>query len=289
MKMKNINVKIVSSFSIGNSGGNKAGVVLNADNLTNIEKQKIAALVGVSETAFVSSSEIADFKLDFFTPVKQIPHCGHATVATFSLLKQLNQVKGIVSSKETIDGTREISFAGNLAFMEQKAPQYIYLDDYHTVLKLLGISKNELHDDLTPMIVNTGNSFLMLPVKDIKTLQNVSPDLNAILKYSERHNGVGVYTFTPINSSEYDAETRMFAPLYGINEEAATGMAAGPLACYMHKYLNAKKEYHISQGKLMPLPSPSSITVKLAIDSGKISKLFAGGNAYVEKEVTISI
>lgn len=287
--MKNINVKIVSSFSIGNTGGNKAGVVLNANNLTNIEKQKIAALVGVSETAFVSSSEIADFKLDFFTPIKQIPHCGHATVATFSLLKQLNEVKGILSSKETIDGTREISFAGNLAFMEQKAPQYIYLDDYQSVLKLLGISKNELHNQLTPMIVNTGNSFLILPVKDIKTLQNVNPDFNAILQYSEIHNVVGVYAFTPIINSEYDAETRMFAPLYGINEEAATGMAAGPLACYLYKYHSPKNEYHISQGKLMPLPSPSSITVNLATNNGKISKLFAGGNAYVEKEVTVSI
>ncbi|MFZ6009121.1 MAG: PhzF family phenazine biosynthesis isomerase, partial [Bacteroidota bacterium] len=82
--MKEVTIKIINAFSIQGTGGNPAGVVLNADNLSPAEKQRVAAATGLSETAFVSRSNQADFKLDFFTPVRQIAHCGHATIATFS-------------------------------------------------------------------------------------------------------------------------------------------------------------------------------------------------------------
>jgi PhzF family phenazine biosynthesis protein len=81
--MKEVILKTVCAFSIDRMGGNPAGVVLNADNFTNNEKQAIATQAGLSEVAFVSSSTEADFKLDFFTPNRQIAHCGHATIATF--------------------------------------------------------------------------------------------------------------------------------------------------------------------------------------------------------------
>ena len=106
--MKEVIIKIVYAFSISGVGGNPAGVVLNADNLSIEEKQRIAGYVGLSEIAFVSKSNQADFKLDFFTPTRQIAHCGHATIATFSYLKKKGFVIGDRSSKETIDGSREI-------------------------------------------------------------------------------------------------------------------------------------------------------------------------------------
>jgi len=87
-----------------------------------MQKLKIAAKVGLSETAFVSSSKSADFKLDFFTPKRQIAHCGHATIATFSYLQQLGRIGKETTSKETIDGNRNIFIDGDMAFMEQLAP-----------------------------------------------------------------------------------------------------------------------------------------------------------------------
>ena len=83
-----IQVKIVNAFVEDNKGGNPAGIVLDADALTKEQKLYIASKVGLSETAFVSRSREADFKLDFFTPNRQIAHCGHATIATFSYLQQ---------------------------------------------------------------------------------------------------------------------------------------------------------------------------------------------------------
>jgi predicted PhzF superfamily epimerase YddE/YHI9 len=87
-----------------------------------------------------------------------------------------------------------------------------------------------------------------------------------------------------------DAGTRMFAPQYGINEESATGMAAGPLACYLYDKMGINKEvYLIEQGHFMKPPSPSVITVKLNFEDGKITGLIAGGKAKVIKSLTISI
>ena len=100
---KTINVQILNAFADNGKGGNPAGVVLNADGLSNDNKIEIAKKVGLSETAFVSKSKTEDFKLDFFTPTKQIAHCGHATVATFSYLKQIGALKSDNSSKETIE------------------------------------------------------------------------------------------------------------------------------------------------------------------------------------------
>jgi predicted PhzF superfamily epimerase YddE/YHI9 len=62
------------------------------NHLTDAEMQRIAAAVGLSETAFVSASETEAFRLDFFTPNSRIAHCGHATVATFSYLASLGRV-----------------------------------------------------------------------------------------------------------------------------------------------------------------------------------------------------
>ena len=99
-----IKAHIINAFVDGNIGGNPAGVVLNADGLSSGNKLEIASIIGLSETAFVSSSEVADFKLEFFTPTKQIAHCGHVTIATFAYLKELGRVTASRTSKENVNG-----------------------------------------------------------------------------------------------------------------------------------------------------------------------------------------
>ena len=77
-----------------------------------------------------------------------------------------------------------------------------------------------------------------------------------------------------------DAATRMFAPRYGIAEEAATGMAAGPLACLLHDRGGVPNtRQHIEQGWLMRPASPSVMRVDLRIDDGVISGLMADDRA----------
>lgn len=274
-----IHIHILNAFVDKNQGGNPAGVVLNADTLSNQQKLEIATKVGLSETAFVSQSNTADYKIDFFTPTKQIAHCGHATVATFSYLKQLGKISGNHSSKETIDGPRKIKFNGDLAFMEQASPMFNAIINPNEVLNSIGIKKSDSSLQNPISIVNTGNSFMIIQVNDESTLKSLSPNYKSISKISERYGLIGYYVFfVGDDKSDYDAQTRMFAPFYGIEEEAATGMAAGPLACYLYDKCGIKKaNYTIKQGYYMNSPSPSLLHVSLDIENNKIQSLMAGG------------
>lgn len=285
-------VKILNAFVDNDKGGNPAGVVLNADHLSDKQKLEIAKKVGLSETAFVSESKIADFKLDFFTPSRQIAHCGHATIATFSYLSQLGKVRNAHSSKETIDGRREILIQGDLAFMEQRYPQYTSVQQKkEKVLQSLGLSEKELLENATISIVNTGNSFAIIPVASMEILKNIKPDFDLITQVSDEFDLIGYYVFCrQTDVPGRDANTRMFAPRYGIEEEAGTGMAAGPLACYLYDILGLKKDrILIQQGWFMKNPSPSLIIVDLTINNGKISKIMAGGKGIPMKSISIEL
>ena len=290
-----IDVQIVNAFVDGEAGGNPAGVVLDADNLEQSQKLAIAAALGLSETAFVSGSDQAAFKLEFFTPSRQIAHCGHATIATFSLLRQLGRVGEGWTSKETVDGNRDILIAGEMAFMQQLAPRYRDIDAdstlYQELLAALRIDAQQLMPEVLPSVVNTGNGFLIVPLRDEATLAGLKPDQALIERLSEQLDLIGFYVFSSqVRVAGRDAGARMFAPRYGIEEEAATGMAAGPLACFLRDRLGlTASRLLIEQGWLMPAPSPSLITVDLQIGEAGIERLMAGGTAHVMRSTHVRL
>lgn len=284
--------KIINAFSIVGKGGNPAGLVLEADQYTREQKQAIAAKAGLSETAFVSASTVADVKLEFFTPSKQIPHCGHATIATFSYLKNAKKIDKTQSSKETIDGIRQIFFQQEEAYMEQKAPTFIQPDkkDALSILQCLGLEQQELIEGVAPTIVNTGNAFLLVGVNSEAILERIVPNLTTIHRLSIKYGLIGFYVYALVHDRGVQATTRMFGPLYGIAEEAATGMAAGPLACFLYTIHQIKRQqYLIEQGKYMPHPSASLIKVNVLTKADNISGLYAGGSAYTSKEIVIKL
>ena len=74
-----------AAFTDDPTGGNPAGVVLDADRLVDAEMLRIAAEVGFSETAFVTGRRGdpgADLRIRYFSPRARVDFCGHATVAT---------------------------------------------------------------------------------------------------------------------------------------------------------------------------------------------------------------
>ena len=82
----------------------------------------------------------------------------------------------------------------------------------------------------------------------------------------------------------------MFAPRYGIAEESATGMAAGPLACFLNDHMGQVKEkYEIEQGYSMNPSSPSCINVVLSKEGLAIRSLKAGGTAAITRFEEIEI
>ena len=292
-----IPVEIINGFVKNGTGGNPAGVVLDADRLSEPEMLSIAANIGLSETAFISSSKTAGFKFDFFTPVRRIAHCGHATIAAFSYLAERGIVTEGKTSKETVDGSRDILIKNGAAYMEQLAPEYKTSQHWQkesvtvpNVLHSLGLTTVDLKTGIEPMVVNTGNSFMIIAVQDGATLSKLSPDFDLISNISEKLDLIGFYVFTTDNNAtDHDATTRMFAPRYGITEESATGMAAGPLACFLHDHLGKEKStFSIEQGNYMQPISPSLITVELNFMDGQIQSVMAGGHGKVSHSMTVN-
>ncbi|MCI1693190.1 PhzF family phenazine biosynthesis protein [Aneurinibacillus aneurinilyticus] len=88
-----IYVYTLHAFAKEKHGGNPAGVVLHADFMTEKEMQKVAHMIGFSETAFIQKSSQADYALRFFTPNSEVDLCGHATIATFHLMLSQNAIR----------------------------------------------------------------------------------------------------------------------------------------------------------------------------------------------------
>ncbi|MEW6058096.1 MAG: PhzF family phenazine biosynthesis protein [Bdellovibrionota bacterium] len=279
--MKKSKVYQVNAFTPkpGAQGGNAAGVVLNADSLTEHEMQAIAKEAGFSETAFISRSKIADFKIDFFTPTRRIPDCGHATVAAFSVLHGQNPNLS-QTSKEIWGGhRREIMIEDGKVFMELPIPTLEKLEASHDVFSEL------FHNPVA--LKGAWHSrhdvgFLLIELKSEKDLLEISPNANAITDYSNQHNLIGIYAFVRTRGNDtHHSTTRMFAPAYGIPEEPATGMAAGLLTALLHQETSSH-EFVIEQGRLMPAPSPSLLNSKIDAAGQKI--LVGGYSTVVGQE-----
>jgi PhzF family phenazine biosynthesis protein len=291
-----IPVQIVNAFTLNRTGGNSAGVVLDADDLNDTAMQAVAAQTGLSETAFVSRHPTEGARLDFFTPTRRIAHCGHATVAAFALMRAEGRIADGPTSKQTVDGPRRILVRDGAVFLEQRAPRYQLQADWvgtgvtqAEVLKAIGLTADRLDARRAPQVVDTGNRFLLIGVARAADLAAIVPDQDAIVRISEALDLIGLYVFAvTTGSGPAHATTRMFAPRYGIAEESATGMAAGPLACLLHDVLGDRRtHFAIEQGRFMSPPSISRILVDLEIEEGRITDLMAGGEGHWARTLEI--
>lgn len=140
-------------------------------------------------------------------------------------------------------------------------------------------------------MVNTGNAFLLVPLPDERSVAELRPHLGLVESLSNELDLIGYYVFSTTTKVQgRHAGTRMFAPRFGIPEEAGTGMAAGPLACFLYDHLGVKdREILIEQGWLMQPPSPSVIKVVLELADGKISRLMAGGTARAVSSLRVEV
>ncbi|WP_040329561.1 PhzF family phenazine biosynthesis protein [Clostridium ihumii] len=283
---------ILNSFGKSVDGGNPAGVVLEADNLSEKEMKKIASIIGLSETAFVMKSKMADFKVRFFTPVEEVDICGHATIATFSLLAN----KGIIESgeytQETKAGILKVNVNEDLSIMmNQNKPIYGEVLDSELIAETLNISTESFMENLPIQIVSTGLKDIIIPVKSIEILNNIKPNFDAISKVSEKYNVVGYHIFTLETIENSMAQCRNLAPLYGIDEESATGTSNGALACYLFKYgkVSSCKQINITMEQGYSMNKPSKINVELKVKNNEVIDIKVGGSAFNLKEMEFEI
>lgn len=277
-KKKIVDVYVTSAFSKNGEGGNKAGVVLGRLGLELSQKMEIAKRLGYSETAFVSDSDKADFKLQYFTPTEEVPLCGHATIATFSTLKLLNILDKANCTIETEAGILNIHVKDDgLVLMEQNRPTYLKVLDSDIFTGC--IQKGFIDHRFPIQIVSTGLNDIMLPVDSAEHLKRLSPDFEMIANMTKEKEAVGVHAFTLIKESDVTAICRNFAPLYGIDEESATGTASCALACYLFKYYKQQPQYIFEQGHNMG--EISRIVVNLSYHGDVIDSVFVGGYGYL--------
>lgn len=277
-----IRVYTINAFAKTSQGGNPAGIVFDADFLSEEEMKHIAAAVGFSETAFVSHSAIADFKVRFFTPNEEVDLCGHATIGTFFTMFTLGRIKPGSYTQETKAGLLEINIEGDgFVMMEQSAPVFSEIVPKDDIAQSLGIDPDQICADLPVQVVSTGLRDVLVPVQNKVILNSLHPDMQKIEQISRRFETVGYHVFCLEPTASNTVFCRNFAPLYGIPEEAATGTSNGALACYLHQYGKLGKAQEVNlifnQGDAMEMPS--EIRASLRIRENEISAVCVGGRA----------
>ncbi|GGL60921.1 PhzF family phenazine biosynthesis protein [Sporolactobacillus putidus] len=277
-----VHVYTLNAFSKNVNGGNPAGVVLDADVLNLEDKQKIARQIGFSETAFVQQSDIANFKLSYFTPNHEVDLCGHATIATFSLMLLKKRVRVGTYSLETRAGLLEVTVDGDhRVYLSQSLPTFYEQPDREEIADSLNVSVLELDNSLPIEIVSTGLKDILVPIKSVDILNKIKPDFSQITEVSRKYHVVGYHLFTPDPKTGVTACCRNFAPLYDIPEESATGTSTGALTCYLYKYGRISEEpvrpLIFEQGYSMN--RPSLILSKLTHKQGRVTRIEVGGTA----------
>ena len=273
----------VSAFCKDGMGGNKAGVVLFDDSLNEEHKKAVAAKLGYSETAFVTDSEKADFKIEYFTPSEEVPLCGHATIATFALMQSKDMLDKSEYTFETKEGVLVAKIEDDKIFMEQSKPKYFEILEKNELVNCFDIDCISTRYPI--QIMSTGLRDIIIPIYDEKTLYTMKPNFSVITNKSRMFGCVGIHAF----ALERDRIIcRNFAPLYDIPEESATGTANCALVSYLYKHdIMQKEEYVIEQGYTMN--SPSEIIVKIETDAGEISRIFVGGKGQVDGEADVEL
>ncbi|MEJ2765167.1 PhzF family phenazine biosynthesis protein [Photobacterium sp. MCCC 1A19761] len=282
-----LTVLLVNAFTDNGSGGNPAGVVLGAPNLTREQKTDIARQVGYSETAFVQTGSDADFNVEFFTPEGEVDFCGHATLATFSAMRDQGLLQPGRYPQRTKAGLLGIEIETNVVRMDQTLPQTRPGPAVDDVCRAFGIPEAAIRETQLPIeTVSTGLPDIIVPVAP-GTLAQLQPDFASLAEYSRDFEAISFHVFELGSDNRITAHCRNFAPLYGIDEEAATGSAGGALSCYLAQHVfPGKRKFRFEQG--LAMGSPSSIEAALEYSGQTITRVSVQGKATVigQRDIT---
>lgn len=274
---------VVDAFTDQPFGGNPAGVVLLGDKDFPDEKLmlQVAAELRYSETAFVQQNAEKEFTIRYFTPVYEVELCGHATIASFGVLSHEGVLKeGDRCLYHTKAGDLN-AIVGQKVMMQMAAPQLIKsINEPNLVNKIyqaVGCSHEGL--DLLPQVVSTGLPDIILPIGNVQTLNALRPDMAAVTRLTKQLNTVSIHAFAFSNDG-YTAHARDFAPLYGVNEESATGTANAALTYYLflNNLIANSSQCAFLQGEAMNRPSVIASTLEQKDD---ICDIWVGGASMI--------
>jgi PhzF family phenazine biosynthesis protein len=242
---KSYRIYQVDLFTRERFTGNPAGVVANADGLSDSMMLKIARELNNSETAFLLSGSEGEYDVHvrFFTPLCEVPICGHATIAAhYVRALESGMTSGVVIQKtgagilpveiRSEDGDYTITMTQGEVKVGEPLPLPVQME----ILEALGTSNEKLRRDCPIAIASTGHSKVMIGITELSLLHNLKPDLAKLSEISSRIGCNGYYVFTLHPEETPLVHGRMFAPAIGISEDPATGNANGPLGAYFITY-----------------------------------------------------
>lgn len=311
---------IVDAFTDKIFGGNAAGVVIlgENENFPSDEKMvKLAAELRYSETVFIKpkqGSDEYDFHARYFTPTDEVDLCGHATIGGVYCLNKAIDLNSSSIRLKTKAGIINVEISENAVLMDMAPPQHIATFDEYPLLERIyasmGISvpSDESISTLKPMSISTGLPDIMLPIPSKNDLDKMVPNMDMISELSKDLEVVGIHAFATSYDNELSSERevfcRNFAPLYGIDEEAATGTSNGALAYYFYinGMLSPNGVLNVIQGESMQRPSSITATLSQAspdvsahtarhvpMDAGNSVKIKVGGSAKILANGTVRL
>ena len=256
--------------------GNQLAVFPSADDLSSDQMQKLANEINYSETTFIlnSSDDYADFDIRIFTPYSELPFAGHPTLGTaYVLMNYLNinlKNENSIRLKTKVGIIPLKRLDGNI-WMRQNEPEFFKIfKDKHKISELIGLTPDDISDELPIEEVSTGNAVLLIPITSLSSIWKATGIFNKIIDFFADNKSLAPYLFTlDTEDSKADVHTRFFAPHFGIIEDPATGSAAGPLTAYLLKYDVFGQKFEIQNEQGIEIGRPSNIMMKGSFDNGK--------------------
>ncbi len=216
----------VDAFTEEPFKGNPAGVMIVDKNFSEELMQNIALEMNLSETAFIIP-EKDKFLIRFFTPTKEIPLCGHATIAGSHIIYELGLKKTNEMIKfKAIGGKLTVSKNGDWIKMDFPKYSFKKIPTPPLFKKIIGFEPIEVYSSDDDWVI-------AIAKYDIDVL-NAKPNYELM-----KDTDFG-YLMITAKSTSYKADfvVRCFVPMFGINEDPVTGSAHCALAPLWAERLN---------------------------------------------------
>jgi trans-2,3-dihydro-3-hydroxyanthranilate isomerase len=271
--MRSFRYVLADVFTDAPLAGNQLAVFTDARDLDELTMQALALELGLSETVFVlPPREGGTVRIRIFTPQNELLFAGHPCLGTAFVLGAPLQLGTI--ALETGNGIVPVELerdpSGRIVFgrMTQPVPTVAPYERADELLAALGVESSLLPVEVYDNGVR--HAYVVLPSKEDVAVLN--PDMNALMELDL----VGALAAAGDGN---DWKVRMFSPLDGVGEDAATGSAAGPLACHLgrHGVVPWGDEIVVEQGT--EIGRPSTLYARANGSGDTIEKVEVGGSA----------
>jgi PhzF family phenazine biosynthesis protein len=251
-----------AAFTDRPTGGNPAGVVLDAARMSDDEMLATAAELGYSETAFLIGGDGARREIRYFSPLAEVPFCGHATVATAVALAERDGPGEVVF--ETRNGPVPVSSRlddqGRItATLTSVAPRVEELADadLDEALAALGWAREDLDPDLPPRVAFAGASHLVIAAATRERLADLDYDFDRLGALMAARDWTTVQLVWREEPTRFHSRNPF--PPGGVVEDPATGAAAAAFGAYLREL-----------GLIEP---PATVTILQGEDLGRPGRL----------------